>query len=403
LAELIQAIHDPVRIRSAGADLLSLALMDARNHLLAWLNAFEPHAKALAERVEADVDPPTWLAGHAAWQQEWLIARNLMRPRGEVALEASIRLPSLLLQADALFDRQVQPRADRWKVALPEPQRLRQYLADSLDITLDLLSSAGPSDDELFVYRRALQHEDRLCEAMAVCAQTLQLELPDAPWQGRAMHVQREALHFGAQRFLQGTSGQGWQSWNERGGLLEAVPEFEIDAQAVSWGRFVEFSLDGGYDDATHWSPEGWAWVQAQGRRAPRHVEQMRESVLIHRQGRLQRVPAAQPVMHVSRHEAQAWCRWAGRRLPTELEWELAASKGGHRGFVWGDVFEWAAGSARPYAVGDGTERWPAVGAQGALKGASWMTRRRWHHPAARRFAAPTRDEFFAGFRSCTL
>ena len=300
-----------------------------------------------------------------------------------------------------MFDPAVVSRAERWKLALPNPEALRQYLAETLDVTLDLLTSAGPSDDELFVYRRALQHEDHLCEALAVCAQTLQLELPDAPWQGRAARAERDALHFGAQRFAQGGQAAGWQPWNERGGLLEAVPEFEIDAQAVSWGRFVEFSLDGGYDDARHWSPEGWAWVQAQGRRAPRHVEQMREAVLVYRQGRLQRVPASQAVTHVSRHEAQAWCRWAGRRLPTEVEWELAVCHGKARGLVWGEVFEWVAGSARPYSPAEAIGTWPAAGTHGVMRGASWMTRGRWHHPSARRFGLPARDEIFVGFRSC--
>ena len=123
----------------------------------------------------------------------------------------------------------------------------------------------------------------------------------------------------------------------------------------LSWARYAEFVADGGYDDAQWWSPEGWAWVQAEGRRAPRYVEQMRQGVLVQRQGQMQRVGAAQAAVHVSRHEAQAWCRWAGRRLPTEPEWELAALTGASRGFVFGDVFEWTGGSARAWPGGDGT------------------------------------------------
>ena len=80
------AIHDPVRMRQAGADLLSLALIDARNHTLRWLSAFEPHLAAL--ETNADVDPPLWLVGHAAWFQEYWVARNLQRQRGE-ALDAT--------------------------------------------------------------------------------------------------------------------------------------------------------------------------------------------------------------------------------------------------------------------------------------------------------------------------
>jgi formylglycine-generating enzyme required for sulfatase activity len=118
-------------------------------------------------------------------------------------------------------------------------------------------------------------------------------------------------------------------------------------------------------------------------------------------------VTADQPALHITRHEAEAWCRWAGRRLPTEPEWELAATLGRSRGFVWGDVFEWVAGSARPWpghAATPGTlDPMPPPRTQGVLRGASWMTRPRRRHASARRFAAVDADTAFCGFRSCAL
>jgi formylglycine-generating enzyme required for sulfatase activity len=111
--------------------------------------------------------------------------------------------------------------------------------------------------------------------------------------------------------------------------------------------------------------------------------------------------------VHVTRHEAEAWCRWAGRRLPTEVEWELAAVGGTSRGFVFGDVFEWAGGSAHGWPGHDasmpGFSPMPQRGHTGVLRGGSWLTRARWRHPRSRRFAAPHRDELFCGFRSCAL
>ena len=124
--------------------------------------------------------------------------------------------------------------------------------------------------------------------------------------------------------------------------------------------------------------------------------------------------PLNQPVLHCTRHEAEAWCRWAGRRLPTEPEWELAATTGRNRGFVWGDVFEWMAGSARPWpgqvaTTGTLDAPPPALGAhpgpgpRGVLRGASFMSAPRQAHVKARRLAAPDDDTPFCGFRSCAL
>jgi formylglycine-generating enzyme required for sulfatase activity len=179
----------------------------------------------------------------------------------------------------------------------------------------------------------------------------------------------------------------------------------------VCWAQFAEFVDDGGYDDRRWWSPAGWDQVEAGARRAPRYVEQVSGGVLARRQGRLQRLPGAQSVLHATAWEAEAWCRWAGRRLPTEAEWELAASTASARGFAWGDGLEWVAGSARHYpGAGAGPAALDAlpVPADGApawrvLRGASAWASPRLHHPRARRYAGPAHDELFVGFRSCAL
>jgi gamma-glutamyl hercynylcysteine S-oxide synthase len=401
------AIHDPVRMRQAGADLLSLALIDARNHTLRWLAAFEPQLGALAQ--SADVDPPLWLVGHAGWFQEYWVARQVQRQRGEAADATSLRLASIDPHADDRFDPSCHDRAQRWRLALPDPPAIRHFLAETLDTTLELLQGSAGTDAALYFFRLALLHEDRLGEALAVAAQALQLRTApqDSPWPPRPGRAPRDALWFGAQRFMLGSPPGGLVPLNERWAHEVQVPEFEIDALALSWARYGEFVADGGYDDSTWWSPQGWAWVQAEGRRAPRYVEQMRQGVLVQRQGQMQRVGAAQAATHLSYHEAQAWCRWAGRRLPTELEWELAAMAGAPRGFVFGDVFEWTAGTARGWPGGPGAlpgfAPMPEAGQLGVQRGASWLTRMRCRHAKARRFVAPWRDEMFCGFRSCAI
>jgi formylglycine-generating enzyme required for sulfatase activity len=213
-----------------------------------------------------------------------------------------------------------------------------------------------------------------------------------------------------ARRWMLGSAPGGLVPENERWAHELAIPEFEIDALPVSWSRYVEFADDAGYDRRELWSDEGWAWLAASGRRAPRHVEQWCGAVVVQRRGRLERAAPAQPALHLTRHEAEAWCRWAGRRLPTEPEWELAACTAASRGFCWGEVHEWTAGSARPWpghaSVATGLDPVPPAVERsgfGVLRGASWMTRLRARHPKARRFVRPADDTAFCGFRSCAL
>ena len=380
-------LDDPFAIRTAGRDLLSLALIDARNHLLALL--------------ALDGSPPALrLAAHAGWHQEVWIARHVQRQRGEACDPQAPRLPGIA------------PAMDRWlaagdappaEFAPPSPAVLRAYLEETLEITLDLLATVGDeTDTALHVYRQGLLHEDRLAEALAERLRT------GAPMP----RPERDALWLPAQRWMLGSAPGGLVPHNERWAHEVAVPECEIDAQPVNWRRYAEFADDGGYDRQDLWTAAGWAWVQAEGRRAPRFVEQLHGGVLVLRgsgpQAALQRAPAGQPVVHASRHEAEAWCRWAGRRLPTEPEWELAASTAAGRGFVWGDVFEWVAGSARAYpgappAAPGSLDAIPPPGSHGVLRGASFATRARRHHPKARRFAPPGHDTAFCGFRSCAF
>ena len=193
----------------------------------------------------------------------------------------------------------------------------------------------------------------------------------------------------------------------ERGELEVAVPEFEIDAQPVTWAQYLEFVEAGGYDDERWWSPQGWTWVEQTQRRAPRGVEQMRAGVVVRRGAHLARLAPAQSVVHVSAYEAEAWCAWAGRRLPTEVEWEVAAHQGAGRGWRWGDVREWTATRLRPFpgfVVQAGCDALDAAFLRHrVLRGASRATPPRARLAKARHHAAADDDSGFNGFRSCAL
>ena len=281
-------------------------------------------------------------------------------------------------------------------------------LVDTLETTLELLEGAGDDDDALYFYRLCLLREDAAQEQAARLAQVIGFDAGlVAPLQTRPV---RPPLLFPATRCQIGSMPGGYVPDREKWAHEVALGEFEIDAQAVTWAQYGEFVEDGGYDDRRHWSAAGWDWVQAQGRRTPRDVDQMRQGVLQRRFGRLVRVPLAQPALHVSWYEADAWCRWAGRRLPGEAEWEAAAVQGATRGFRWGDVAEWTAGTLRSYPG------WPGMSpgqddpvlADGAapqrvLRGASFATRGRLRCIQARGAALPDDDGGFHGFRSCAV
>jgi len=295
------------------------------------------------------------------------------------------------------------PHGSRWELDLPDLQATRNYLVATLEQTLELLESADEDDDALYLYRLVLFHEDMHVEAQAYMSQTIGFDAGLLP-PPEAL-VARPPLVFPATMHELGSRPGGFVFDNEKWAHEVALPEFEIDAQPVSWAQYAEFVEDGGYDDPRWWSPEGWAWVQRLARRCPRHVVQIRHGVLAQRLGKVVRVPLAQPVTHVAWYEADAWCRWAGRRLPSEVEWEHAAIAGGSRGLRWGQVWEWTASSFRPYPefAADPYRDYsvPWFGSHKVLRGASLATRARMRHARYRNYFTPGRDDIFNGFRSC--
>jgi gamma-glutamyl hercynylcysteine S-oxide synthase len=405
---------DSASLRVAGKELLSLALIDARNHTLRWAAAFEAAGDAvlaltadLTPALAAELDPPLWTLGHIGWFQEYWVARNVQRSRGDEADPAPARLASILPDADRWYDPAASDRAARRSLAagqLPDLQATRDFLVESLETTLELLAGVADEDDaSLYFHRLVLFHEEMHGEAFAVLAQSLGLDTGLVP--RLETRAARPPLFFPATRWLLGSSGPGFRFDNEAEAHPVEVPEFEIDAQAVTWAQYGEFVEDGGYDERAHWSEDGWAWLAREGRRTPRHVDQMRHGVLQRRFGVLARVAPVQPAVHVSWHEADAWCRWAGRRLPTEVEWEAAAHQGATRGFRWGEVHEWTASTFRPYP-GFRPGPWhdysqPAFGTHKVLRGASFATRPGLRSARRRGFEKAERDDGFFGFRSC--
>jgi gamma-glutamyl hercynylcysteine S-oxide synthase len=412
---------DSLQVRHAGADVLSLALIDARNHTLQLMAEFERlvpdlhFASDLSVPRLGEVLPPIWLLGHAGWFQEYWVGRNTQRHLGLQCPQQPTLLASIEPRADTCFDPRLSSRAERWTQTYPDLASIKVYLLETLESTLDLLGTTALSDDALYFFRLSLAREDQISEQFIVMAQTLGLKL-NVPLM--AAHATRAPLLVPATRWLLGAAPGGFSFDNEVPQHEVRVPEFEIDAQPVSWAQFVEFVDDGGYDDMAHWSESGKHWLQEvsigqgkeYGRRAPRYVEQIgvaSGAVMQMRFGSMQRMAAGSSAVHLSWYEAQAYAHWAGRRLPTEVEWEIAASKLKGQGFRWGDVWEWTSNTFRPYP-GFAPSPWHQCSTVHfehckTLRGASWATRERMKTPTFRGFARPERDGGFYGFRTCAL
>jgi gamma-glutamyl hercynylcysteine S-oxide synthase len=410
---------DSPLMRRSGADVLSLALMDARNHTLALMRQFEERvpdlrfASDLSVPRMAEALPPLWLLGHVGWFQEYWISRNTQRHLGEQCPPQATRLASIEPQADLCFDPALTTRAQRWTASYPDLLSIKAYLLDTLESCLELLDKAGSSDQALYVYRMALAREDQVSEKFFVMAQSLGLKISAPELLAQAP---RMPISVPASRWMLGAAEEGFAWDNERPQHAIQVPEFEIDAQPVNWSQFVEFVDDGAYDDPRWWSHRGWEWLQsldttAHGR-GPRFVEQIGAgerggAVLQRRFGQLQRAASGAPALHISWFEADAYARWAGRRLPTEVEWEMAASKLAGQGFRWGDVWEWTANTFSPYP-GFKASPWLGYSVEHfehckVLRGASFATRARAKLPTYRGFARPHVTGGFYGFRTCAL
>lgn len=413
---------DSPLIRSGGKELLSLAIMDARNHTLhlfvQYQNALEADNYVVPQGMT--VNPPLWELGHIGWFQEWWIARNMQRALGPFCEPEHTRLASIEPNADRWWDSTHVLHSARWQLDLPNANQIRGYLLETLETALDLLEKAEDSDDALYFYRLCLFHEDMHAEALVCMAQTLGLKLDASMLQAftPAPMTLREPMLIPACNWKLGSDTGGFAFDNERPQYSVPVPEFEIDAQPVSWSQYVEFVDDGGYDREELWSLAGWQWLQAlsktEGRRGPRYVEQIGAvsgAVMQMRFGVARRMQGSQPAMHMSWYEADAWCRWAGRRLPFEVEWEVAAHTAAKRGFFWGNVWEWTGTTFKGYLnETDGFKPDPYLdysqpwfGTHKVLRGASFATRARMKSPKYRNFYLPERDDVFCGFRSCAI
>jgi gamma-glutamyl hercynylcysteine S-oxide synthase len=282
------------------------------------------------------MSPLVWDLAHIGNQEElWLVR--------DVGGREPVRI-----DIDELYDAFQHPRASRPSLPLLGPAEARRYVHEVRDKVLDVLSGTRlegrPLLEQAFAFGMIAQHEQQHDETMLATHQLRTgapvLSAPEPPRPVPGLRLPAEVI-VPAGPFTMGTSTEPWALDNERPAHQVHVDAFAIDTVPVTNGAYQRFVAAGGYDEPRWWHPTGWAHRNEAGLVAPRFWQRDGDGWLRNRFGVVEPVPANEPVVHVSWYEADAYARWAGRRLPTEAEWEKAArhdpATGRSRRFPWGD------------------------------------------------------------------
>jgi len=387
------------------------ALIEARKRTLELI---APVADGDLNRVHSPLmSPLVWDLGHiAAYEDLWLCK------------EAG-GLEPLRPELMALYDAFETPRAERGDIPYPRRDEALDYMRIVRERALGVLDRVdlSPSSDRLnangFVWDLVIQHEHQHNETML---QTLQLAEPGVYSPERTITESRstdpggETVEIAGGALQMGDAGAGFAYDNERPRHAVALDAFAIERMPVTNGAYLRFVEDGGYRRRELWSEDGWAWREQKAAERPLYWTVDGGERRFNRIGPLE---AALPVMHVSWFEAEAYARWAGGRLPTEAEWEKAATTLGDGSLGNLDQLDFGPGVAGPF-VGDCWEWTSSVftGYPGfrafpyreysevffdagyrVLRGASWATRPSVARATFRNWDLPRRRQIFSGFR----
>jgi iron(II)-dependent oxidoreductase len=424
--------------------LIARDLLEARNRTFLLLSPLTDEELRLQH--DPLMSPILWDLGHIAHFEELWLTRNLDGP-----IE--------FVEMPGLFNPFEHPRSERGALPLPGIVHCQEIMAEIRERVLERLAgaefdSSNPLVRDGYVYRMVLQHEYQHNETIL---QTLQLKLgrPYSPASRYSLPPppplgvktgRGNMARFPGGPVIIGTSDRAAAYDNERGEHRVHLSPFWIDVNPVTNGDFEVFISADGYNTREYWSDAGWNWVKESGVTAPKYWSQDGKSWITRSMDQVGPVEPSHPVCHVCYYEAEAFARFAGKRLPTELEWEAAASwdpeSGTKRSHPWGeepasreianvdqltfgtasvgsyagnispigcygmigDVWEWTASDFGPYP---GFEGFPYKEYSEAffgadykvLRGGSWATRSGAIRNTFRNWDYPIRRQIFSGFR----
>lgn len=389
----------PADPRTLSGEALAEAMREARARTFAW--TFDLGEEQWRFPPQPGVNLPAWELGHIAWFGEFWVLRGPHSLDDDGLVHA--HLPSRISGPDAVFDSARLPHAARWSAPMLSRVELGEQLESQLDALVAALEAKDGSDASLYFHRLSLFHEDMHAEAFAWMHATLGFPAPAGLTLGRQAEPVPLTIDRAQARIGRPQGSAGFSFDNEQVAHPVDVAAYEIDATPVSAGAFQRFVEAGGYDDASWWPGEAGRWRATQRHNHPARWRGRSDGWETRWFDRWLPLDPHQPAIHVNAWEAEAYARWAGRRLPTAAEWEHAACT--HPSFDWGgSVWEWTASAFAPYpGFVPGPYRdysVPWFGDHRELRGGAFATHPRLHNPRYRNFFQPHRQDIFAGFRT---
>ncbi|MBL8520800.1 MAG: SUMF1/EgtB/PvdO family nonheme iron enzyme [Betaproteobacteria bacterium] len=324
------------------------------------------------------VNPPLWELAHIGWFAEFFGLRWRHDDR------EGRRVASVWEGADALLDSRIVPHRERWTRDYPPKAQLLDYMAETLERLILALDDAG--EEGLARARLVLLHEDMHAEALLMTLATLNLPLPATVVRAPA-GVEQGDLDFAGGTHELGAGDRAFRFDNECPPRRVDVSPFRISSGPVGAEALEAFRHSAEFGAPQWWGEDGAAW---RARASDARAQQ-----------------AGHAAMHVSWYEARAYCRWARRRLPSEAEWEFAATHSASFRASCGQVWEWTDSPFMPYpgfepgVYAEYSQPW--FGDHTVLRGGSFATVDRLRYPQYRNFYRPERSDMFCGFRTCAL